>query len=225
MVDGTSFEQVAVVADQQDRARVIPQVVFEPDVASRSRWLVGSSSSSRSRFGEEDAGESDAHAPAAGEIAAWPCLRLRVESEAGQDLGRPRRGGMGVYVGQPRVNLGDAVGVVGGLRLGEQLRAFDIGGQHGVDQAHVAARRFLGDNAQARFRGPRDGAAVGRHLTSYQAEQGRFTRAVTTDQRNAMALGNGDGGVVEDHTPAEAESQFIDVQHAEAGDSTVKVPF
>ena len=72
---------------------------------------------------------------------------------------------------------------------------------------------------------PRDGAAVRRHLASDQAEQGRFARAVTTDQRNAMALGNGDGGVVEDHTPAEAESQFIDVQHAEAGDSTVKVPF
>ena len=75
-----------------------------------------------------------------------------VESEAGQDLGRPRRGGMGVDVGQPRVDLGDAVGIVGGLRLGQQRRALDIGGQHGVDQAHVAARRFLGDDAQARFR-------------------------------------------------------------------------
>ena len=91
-----------------------------------------------------------------------------------------------------------------------------------LSEAEGGGTFFIGesDGTRAAIR-----AAVRRHLAGDQAEQGRFARAVATDQRDAMALGNGDGGVVEDHTPAEAESQFIDVQHAEAGDSMAKAPF
>ena len=40
-------------------------------------------------------------------------------------------------------------GVGRGLGFGEQARAFGVGGQHPVDQAVVAARRFLRDVADA----------------------------------------------------------------------------
>ena len=107
------------------------------------------------------------------------------------------------------------MGVVGGLGASASSAVRSTSAASTVSIRLTSGRRFLGDTAQARCRGQRDGAGVGVQLASDQFEQGRFARAVTTDQRDAMALGNGHGGAVEQHAPAEAEGQFIDVQHAE----------
>ena len=58
-------------------------------------------------------------------------------------------------VDEPRVDLGDALRVARGLRFGHQRLALDVGGEHEVDQAFRAGRRFLLDAADARALGRR----------------------------------------------------------------------
>lgn len=103
-------QQLAVVADQQDRVRIVPQVVLQPDRRFEVEVVGRLVEQQQFRLGEQYPGERHAHAPAAGEVAARPRLRLGVETQARQDLGRPGRGRMGVDVSQPSVDLGDAVG-------------------------------------------------------------------------------------------------------------------
>ena len=61
---------------------------------------------------EQRAGQRHAHAPAAGEFAAGPCLRLVVEAQAVQDRGGARRRGGGADLVEPVMDLGEAVRVV-----------------------------------------------------------------------------------------------------------------
>ena len=76
-------------------------------------------------------------------------LRRLVEAEAGEDGGGPGLGRMGVDIGEPGLNVGDAVRIGRGLGLGEQGGALGIGGEHHLDQALRARRRFLRDLTDA----------------------------------------------------------------------------
>ncbi len=84
--------------------------------ASRSRWLVGSSSSSRSeRDTSARARLRRTRQPPEKSATGAAVIALR-EAEAGEDLGGARLGRIALDVLQPRVQLGDAVAVVGILR-------------------------------------------------------------------------------------------------------------
>src|SRR3546814_2152333 len=70
--------------------------------------------------------------------------------------------GIGVDRDQPFVEVAKFVRVLLGLRRREQLRAFGVGGEHGVERRRGAARRFLRDIADARLARHFDAALVGR---------------------------------------------------------------
>ena len=57
---------------------------------------------------------------------------------------------MGVDIGQPRVDIGDAVRVMRGFRLVQQGGALGVGGEDEVHELAVAAGRFLLDPAGRR---------------------------------------------------------------------------
>ena len=112
-------------AVQQARGRARPAAprresarasVSSHSVASRSRWLVGSSSSSRSGCGEQRGGQRHAHAPAAGEFLDRARLRGLVEAQAGEDGGGARGCGIGADRAQAFVDLGEPVRI-GACRL------------------------------------------------------------------------------------------------------------
>ena len=65
---GDVVQEVAIVRDRDDRARVLVQEVLEPRHAEASRWLVGSSSRSMSGALEQHAAQRDAALLAAGEV-------------------------------------------------------------------------------------------------------------------------------------------------------------
>ena len=69
---------------------------------------------------------------------------------------------MRLDIGQPFVDFGDAVRVGRGFRLGQQRRAFDVGGQDDFQRRLLAGRRFLGDGADARAVADADIAVVRR---------------------------------------------------------------
>ena len=123
-------EQIAVVADDDDGARIARQMVGKPERAFKIEIVGRLVEQQQVRLGEQHRGERDAHAPAAGKIRAGALLRFGVEAEAGQDGGRARGRRMRADVGKPRLDLGDAMRIVRGFGLGQQLGALLVGGEH-----------------------------------------------------------------------------------------------
>ena len=85
-------------------------------------------------FGEQRRRQGDAHAPAAGELRHRARQVGGGETQAGQDFAGAGGGAVGVDLGQPGVDVGDALGF-GGLQFGVQGVALLVGGQDGVEQA------------------------------------------------------------------------------------------
>ena len=90
------------------------------------------------------------------------CLIGRGEAEAGEDLGGARRRRMRADVGEPRLDVGDAVRVLRGLGFRQQADALLVGPQHDVDQAVGAVGRFLRQAADAAARRELHRAVLGR---------------------------------------------------------------
>ena len=140
-------------------------------------------------------------------------MRGLIEAEPFEDSRRPRRGVMRFDVDEARVDLGDALGFARGFRLSHQRLALDVGGEHEVDEAFRAGRRFLIDAADARAFGNDDRAALGRELAADEAEERRLTSAVAPDEPDMRARGQRRGSVVDQEALAEAIGEGADMQH------------
>ncbi len=114
---GDIVEQVAVMADDQDRRRAGLQIVGEPQHAFEVEIIGRLVEQQQVGFGEQHCGERHPHTPAAGIFGERPALRRLVEAETFQDTGRPRRRGMGVDVDEAGLDFGDALGVAWRLPL------------------------------------------------------------------------------------------------------------
>jgi hypothetical protein len=115
VADG-AVEQVAVVADHHDGVRIAREIILQPQRPFQVEIVGRLVQQQKIGLGEEERGERDPHAPAAGERRARPLLLFGREAEAGEDRGRARRRRVGIDVGEAGVNLGDVVGVVRLLR-------------------------------------------------------------------------------------------------------------
>ena len=134
-----AVQQVAVVADDQHGVRVAREEGLEPDRALEVEVVGRLVEQQHVGPREQHRGQRHPHPPAAGELGAGARLRRGVEAEAVQDRRRARLGRMRLDVGEPGLDLGDAVRVVRVLGLGDQRRALGVGGEHGVDQAVAAS--------------------------------------------------------------------------------------
>ncbi len=179
---GGAVQEVAVVADDDDRVRIALEIAFEPERALEVEIVRRLVEEEHVGLEEEHGRERDAHAPAARELAAGAPLGRRVEAEAGENASRSRRGCMGADVRQAQVDVGDTMRVVGGLGFGEQSATLAVSRQHPVDQALIAAGGLLGDAADAGVAGHADGAVVGMELAADQLEQRRLAGAVAADE-------------------------------------------
>ncbi len=93
-------QEVAVMADEDDRARIMREIILKPERAFEVEIVgVGSSSSSRVRLGEKQGRERHAHAPAAGEFRAGAGLR-RSSKRDRRECAPPAPGRKGVDVHQ-----------------------------------------------------------------------------------------------------------------------------
>ena len=100
------------MADDQHRMRIAREEVLEPDRAFEVEIVGRLVEQQHVRPREQHRRQRHPHPPAAGELRAGPRLRRRIEPEPVQDRRRPRLRRMRVDVGEPRVDLGDAVRVV-----------------------------------------------------------------------------------------------------------------
>ena len=224
-----AVEQVAVVRDQQHGMRIFRDIVLQPQRAFEVEIVGRLVEQQQVRLRKQHGGQRHAHAPAAGEGRGRPLLRLVVEAEAGKDGRRARLGRMRVDVGEPHVDLGDAVRVGGGLFLGQQRRALDVGLEHDLDQRLLGARRFLRHLADARVLRQADRAGLGLKVAGDGAEQRRLAGAVAADEPGLRARRQGQRGMVEEQASGDAERKVVDDQHGRAfalpdGSQTARAP-
>ncbi len=195
-----AVQKFAVVADDQHGVRIFDQIGLEPERAFEVEIVGRFVEQQEVRFGEEDRRKGHPHAPAAGKgrtghLLFFMCKAQTLEDRCGAGFGRP-----GLDIGKPCLHLGDAGGVGGGFRLGQQRLAFGIGAQHGVDQRDLVTGDLLADTADFPAFGNRDIAGVQHHFAPDDPEQGRLARAVTPHKTHFMPRGDGDGCVFDQRT-------------------------
>ena len=99
------------------------------------------------------------------------------------------------------------------FQLRQQRRAFGVGGEHGIEQRPVPARRFLRDMAEARAGGEPDLAAVGLDLADDGLEQGGLARPVPPDQAEPAAGVEHHVRALQQGTAADAQREVADGEH------------
>lgn len=115
-----------------------------------------------------------------------------------------RFGRMGADVGQPRLDLRDAVRVARRFRFLEEAARSLVGGKHDLDRGFVRARRFLRHLADTCVLRQRDRAGLRRKLAGDDAEQRGLAGAVTPDEAPPSRRSAAKGGVIDEETPGNA---------------------
>jgi hypothetical protein len=116
-------EQIAVMADDDHGARIVRQMVLQPQRAFEIEIVGGLVQQQQVGLGEQGRGERHAHPPAAGKFRTGPRLIGGGKSEAAEDRGGAGRGRMRVDIHQPGLNVGDAGRIVRGLGFVQQRRS------------------------------------------------------------------------------------------------------
>ena len=210
---GDAVEQVAVMADDDQRAAPVLEEIRQPDRRldiEMVGWLV---EQQQVGVGEQRRGQRHPHPPAAGQGAAGAVLLLGAEPEAGQDRRRPRGRGMGFDLAEPLMYLGEPVGIGMGFQFRFERGALGIGLQHGLDEGPLAVGRFLRDGGEAAAGLDRDRAGFRRYFAQDESEQGRLSGAIAADETHALAVGNRDGGILEDNLAGNPVGQVVDMKH------------
>ena len=184
-----------------------------------SRWLVGSSSSSRSGFGDQRLREQRPPPPAARERADRPVRRKPqlVDHELDPLLEAPA-----ILALEPVLELGQVLELAGVVRvLGQVGRGVMVGGDDFAERAETgrdfvedraiagAAGHFLLETRDAKARGPPDRPLVERDLAGDGLQQARLAAAVAADERDPFARLDAQVGVLEERQMAEGEMPLL----------------
>ena len=127
------IEQIAVVADDEQRRRISGEMVHEPQRALDIEIVCRLVEKQDVWRREQSRGERDAHAPAAGKGGQGPRLRICVEAKTGKNRRRARRRRMRLDVDKTRVDFGDARGIAGVLGFAKQRAALGIRREHEIE--------------------------------------------------------------------------------------------
>ena len=102
---GGRVQQVAVMADDQNRAAIALEIILQPQHAFEIEIVGRLVEQQQIGRGEQDRGQRHAHAPAAGEFRAGAKLVLGRKAETRQDGRRARRRRIGVDRFQPGMDV------------------------------------------------------------------------------------------------------------------------
>ena len=138
-------QKAAVVTDDQNRVRVFGQIAFQPKRAFEVEIVCRLVQQQQIRLCKKHRGQGNAHPPATRKGRTGHRVFRIVKAQTFEDRGGTRLGGPGINIAEARLNLGDAVGVVG--LLGQQCGAFRVRGQHRIKKRHLGGGDLLGDTA------------------------------------------------------------------------------
>jgi hypothetical protein len=209
-----ALQEVAVVADHDHGARIMREMILEPQRALEVEIVGGLVEQQQVGRCEQGRGQGDAHAPAAGELGAGTQLVGGGKAEAGEDRGGTAGRRMRIDVDEAGLDLGNPVRIGGALGFGEQRVALEIGLEHDGDQALRAVRGFLRQAADPPARRQAHRAVLGRELAADHLEQRRFAGAVASDQADAGAGRDLHGAAVDQKASGKADGEVGDGEHA-----------
>ncbi len=214
-VIGDGIEQIAIMADDEDRRRIAGEIIDEPERAFEIEIIGRLVEKQKIGRGKEHGGERDAHAPAAGKFGKRALAARRGRSQGRREYaprGRARHGRRyrRAASGFRRCDA-DRVAVSASL---SKRGALGIGGEDEVEQARRAARRLLLDAAEPHLPRQRDRAGVRRQIAGDHIEQGGLAGAIAADEADSRPLGQGGRRLVEQQARPEPEGQLIQVKHA-----------
>ena len=203
-------QELSVVRDQQQRARVLQQPLLQPQHRIEVEVVGGLVEQQHVGRRHQRARQVQAHAPAARERGHRALLDLGREPQAVQQLPRARGAVVAAHFLQPVVRLGHRLPVLVGEGVGFGLQGLvhdGVAGQHEVDGRVRQRGHFLGDAGDAQARGQVQVATVGFHLAAHGGEQGRFAGAVAADHAHPPTgvQGHVDIGQQQAFAPAEGE--------------------
>ena len=203
----------AVVRGHQQRALVALQELLQPDQALDVEMVRRLVEQHGVRRHQQDAGQRDAHLPAAGEGADIALHHRRTEAEAGQHLAGAAVERIAVegleaplhpaVAGDDLLHLVGAVGIGHGgfehRELGRDARDRAGAVHHRRDDAHPRhLADILAEIADGGAAIDRDLALVGGLLAGDEAEQRGLAGAVGADEADLLALLQGGGSLDED---------------------------
>ena len=212
LIDGV-VQQVAVVADDHHGVGIARQMILQPQRAFEIEIVGRLVEQQQIGLGEQSRRQRHAHAPAAGEFRTGPRLIGGGKAEAGEDRRGTRRRGVRAHIGEPGLDFGDAVRIVGGLGLGQQRVALDVGLEHHLEQALRTVRGFLRQPPDAPARRQFHAAVLGRDVTGDDVEQRGLAGAVAADQSDAGARRNACAGALQQRTAGNANGEIVDDKH------------
>ena len=205
---GDLVDEVAVVADEDDRAGVVGQEALQPLDAGEVEVVGRLVEQQHVRVLEQEAGERDAHHPAAGELADV-ALDVRIgEAEPGEDPASLRLHAVAAERLEPMLEaavlvdqLRELLVVVRVLHLGLDVAhpALDAAHLAGAGQylgqhaATAALRHLLAQVADHDVAGAGDRPGVGLLVAGDELEQRRLAGAVGPDDRDRDARARSSG--------------------------------
>ena len=186
-------------------------------MASRSRWFVGSSSSSRSERTHERLRHVQAHAPAAGEIAHRARLIVRGEPESVHELrgARPRVVTAAARVLRVEVRELDAV-VVRGFGARDQrleLAQPRVAVEHEIERLAVGGLQILRDMRHLQVGGHLEVPRIRVDLAEHQRHQARLAAAVLAGDADLLAAEQSERGFGNEDPGATAQGEVVEGDH------------
>jgi hypothetical protein len=189
-VGADAVEELAVVRDQQQRAGILQQPLFQPQHGVEVQVVGGLVEQQQFRGRHQGARQVQAHPPAAGELGDGAPLRRRRKAQAVQQARGPGLGVIALQLGQVvmrarrRLEIARQHGGALGIERGPQ------GGVPGHDelQRRVAqGRGLLGDAGDASPRRQADLAEVPLELAPDGGEQAALAAAIAPDHAHPPA--------------------------------------
>ena len=206
-------QQIPVMADQEQGARIAREVVLEPEARLEVEVVGRLVEQEQIGLGEQHRGQRHPHPPAAGEARERPRLGFLLEAQPGQDRARPRRGGVGADVGEPGLDRRDLGRIVGALSGPQQPRALEVGIEHRLARRPLAARRLLRDRADARAAPQPHLTRIRAQLAPDQSQQRGLAAAVAADQADPVARRQADARALEQEPAADPQADVVEMQH------------
>ncbi len=213
---GDVVEEIAVVGNQQQRAAVILEPLFEPDDGIEVQVIGGLVEQQQVGAAHQRPPQVQPHAPAAGE-ARHRLQELPVGKTQAVQQGRcPGPGAVAVDVAQQLVAVGEALAVMGRLRLGDlglDLAQFGVAVEHVLQGGCGNGRRLLRHVGDHPARRQFQIARVGVQLSPQHGEQAGLAAAVGADHAHLLSGVDLEGGAFDQRARAASEGEIAQLDH------------
>ncbi len=213
---GHVVQELAVVRDQQQRARVLQQPLFQPEHRVQIQ-VVGRFVEQQQVAGHHQrARKVQSRAPAAGEGGDRTRMGVGREAQAMQQLAGARFGVVGAHLGHLLVRIGHRFPVFACGRFGflaQHRSHFGVAFQHELQRGIGQRRSFLGHAGDADLARQVDVALVRLQLALHGREQAGLAGPVAADHAHAVARMQGQVDVGQQQPLAAAQGEVTKGDH------------